>query len=276
MVGLALAATLLLSALMQGVGAHAFFGALIVGVMLSGVNKEYFEPVERFVQSFFAPLYFGAIGVSLDFISNFNLPLVVVVFLIASVGKLVGGFLGARMGGSPPRDSLAIASGLNARGSVEILLGTLALQVKLIDPHVFVAIVIMAVATSVTAGVTLPRILRIKRPANLVKSSIPVLQRLDGGGKPVEEIEIGPRLTIGRDFSNRLALPDDELLSREHAIIRRVRDHFRIEDLGSTNGTLIWRVMHWQPVGLENLDDGDIIVLGSNVFRFSQGAAGSA
>ncbi len=276
MVGLALAATLLLSAFMQGVGAHAFFGALIVGVMLSGTNKDYFEPVERFVQSFFAPLYFGAIGLGLDFISNFDLPLVVVVFLIASLGKLLGGTLGARLGGESRRDSLAIASGLNARGSVEILLGSLALQVKLIDPRVFVAIVIMAVATSVLAGVMLSRILEIRRPAKLVKSAIPILQRLDGGGRPVEEIEIGPRLTIGRDFSNRLALPDDELLSREHAVIRPVRDHFRIEDLGSTNGTLIWRVMHWQPVALENLDDGDIIVLGSNVFRFSQGASSPA
>jgi Kef-type K+ transport system membrane component KefB len=276
MVGLALAATLLLSALMQAVGAHAFFGALIVGVMLSGVNKEHFEPIDRFVQSFFAPLYFGAIGLGLDFIHNFDLALVVVVFLIASLGKLLGGVLGARLGGSSPRDALAIASGLNARGSVEILLGSLALQVKLIDQRVFVAIVIMAVATSVMAGVTLPRILQIKRPGKLVKSATPVLQRLDGEGKPVEEIEIGPRLTIGRDFSNRLAFPDDELLSREHAVIRPVRDHFRIEDLGSTNGTLIWRVMHWQPVGLDNLEDGDIIVLGSNVFRFSEGTSSLA
>ena len=276
MVGLALAATLLLSALMQSVGAHAFFGALLVGVMLSGVNKEYFAPVEHFVRSFFAPLYFGAIGLGLDFIANFDLPLVLVVFLIACVGKLVGGTLGARLGGRPPRESFAIASGLNARGSVEILLGTLALQVKLIDPQVFVAIVIMAVATSVLAGASLPRILQIRRPANLVKSASPVLQRLDADGRPLEEIEVGPRLTIGRDFSNRLAYPDDGLLSREHAIIRPVRDHFRIEDLGSTNGTLIWRLMHWQPVALETLDDGDIIVLGSNVFRFSRGSSSPA
>jgi pSer/pThr/pTyr-binding forkhead associated (FHA) protein len=100
-----------------------------------------------------------------------------------------------------------------------------------------------------------------------------VLQRLDPYGHPIEEIEIGPRLTIGRDWSNQLALPDDELVSREHALIRRVDGRFRIEDLGSTNGTLIWRDTHWQEVKLDDVRDGDIIVIGKNVFRFSQGTS---
>jgi pSer/pThr/pTyr-binding forkhead associated (FHA) protein len=101
---------------------------------------------------------------------------------------------------------------------------------------------------------------------------VPVLQRLDRYGRPVEEIEIGPRLTIGRDWSNRLALPDDDLVSREHALIRRVDGHFRIEDLGSKNGTLIWRDTRWQEVELDDLEVGDIFVIGHNVFRFSPGA----
>ena len=81
-------------------------------------------------------------------------------------------------------------------------------------------------------------------------------------------------LTIGRDWSNRLALPDDELVSHEHALIRRVDGHFRIEDLGSTNGTLIWRDTSWQEVDLDDVEDGDMIVVGKNVFRFSRGARG--
>jgi hypothetical protein len=193
------------------------------------------------------------------------------VFLIACAGKLVGATIGARLGGSSLRNSLAIASGMNARGAIEIILATVALSVGLINSRIFVAVLVMAVATSVLAGFLLQAILRVKRPATLVKARVPVLQQLDLHGRPVEEIEIGPRLTIGRDPSNGLALSDD-LVSREHALIRRVDGHFRIEDLGSKNGTLMWRDTNWQEVELDDLEDGDMIVIGHNVFRFSQGA----
>jgi pSer/pThr/pTyr-binding forkhead associated (FHA) protein len=112
----------------------------------------------------------------------------------------------------------------------------------------------------------------VKRPAELVKSTAPVLQRLDNRGRPVEEIPIGARLTIGRAPSNQLALPDDDMVSREHALIRRADGRFRIEDLGSTNGTLMWRDTRWEDVDLDDLDDGDMIVIGHNAFRFSRGA----
>jgi Kef-type K+ transport system membrane component KefB len=270
--GVTLAITLLASAVMEGVGAHAFFGALLVGLALSSTNKEFLEPVERVVRSFFAPLYFGAVGLSVNFVANFDVGLVIVVFLLACVGKLGGVTIGSRLGGCSLRDSLAIASGMNARGAIEILLATLARQVGLINDRIFVAVVVMALATSILAGFMLQAILRLKRPAKLVKATVPLLQRLDPYGRPVEEIEIGPRLTIGRDWSNRLALPDDELVSREHALIRPVEGRFRIEDLGSTNGTLIWRDTRWQDVELDDVRDGDMLVIGKNVFRFSRGA----
>jgi hypothetical protein len=50
-----------------------------------------------------------------------------------------------------------------------------------------------------------------------------------------------------------------------------VDGRFRIEDLGSTNGTLIWRDTRWQEVELDDVEDGDMIVIGKNVFRFSRG-----
>jgi pSer/pThr/pTyr-binding forkhead associated (FHA) protein len=53
-----------------------------------------------------------------------------------------------------------------------------------------------------------------------------------------------------------------------------VDSHYRIEDLGSKNGTLIWRDTRWQEVELDDLEDGDIFVIGHNVFRFSPGAQG--
>jgi pSer/pThr/pTyr-binding forkhead associated (FHA) protein len=48
-------------------------------------------------------------------------------------------------------------------------------------------------------------------------------------------------VTIGRDAQNDLALPDDPLVSHQHACIRQVGDTYVVEDLQSTNGTFLER-----------------------------------
>jgi len=45
-------------------------------------------------------------------------------------------------------------------------------------------------------------------------------------------------LTIGRDTSNSVSL-DDKLVSRNHALIKKVKGVFFIQDLDSTNGTYV-------------------------------------
>lgn len=70
----------------------------------------------------------------------------------------------------------------------------------------------------------------------------------------------GSRLD-GIDFS--LA---DENASRRHARIRRVDDHFVIEDLGSSNGTFVDGI----PVQWALIHDGDKIRVGRSVFFFDQ------
>lgn len=274
--GLILALTLVAASIMEFVGFHlAFFGALMVGIALSSVGEHLFDPLAPLVRSFFTPLYFGSVALSVDFISSFDPALVVTVFVIACAGKLLGAGLGAWIGGSSLRDSAAIASGMNARGAVEILLATLVRQANIIDDRLFVALVIMAVTTSIVSGWLIQRILRVQPPSRLVRALGPVLQRLDPYGRPVEEIGIGQRLTIGRHPSNLLSLPTDARVSLEHALVRRVNGEFRIEDLNSTNGTLLWHSPRWRDVNLEPLHDGDIFVIGSSVFRFSNGADGS-
>lgn len=51
-------------------------------------------------------------------------------------------------------------------------------------------------------------------------------------------VPIARRLTIGRDQKNSITL-EDSLSSREHAVIQKIRDDFYIQDLNSTNGTLV-------------------------------------
>ena len=100
------------------------------------------------------------------------------------------------------------------------------------------------------------------------------LQRLDPSGLTAEVFTVGPQLPIGRLAANRLALLSDNLVSRNHASIDQANGRHVLRDLGSTNGTMLWREQRWREVTSEVLEDGDLIVIGANVFRFVTGATG--
>jgi NitT/TauT family transport system substrate-binding protein len=75
-----------------------------------------------------APVYFASIGLKADFAGDFVLSIVLLVFLAACAGKIIGASLGAWLGGIRGRDALAVGFGLNARGAMEIVLASAALD----------------------------------------------------------------------------------------------------------------------------------------------------
>jgi pSer/pThr/pTyr-binding forkhead associated (FHA) protein len=46
------------------------------------------------------------------------------------------------------------------------------------------------------------------------------------------------KIHLGRDKANDIVL-EDKLVSRRHAVIQKIKDDYFLEDLGSTNGTLV-------------------------------------
>lgn len=65
-----------------------------------------------------------------------------------------------------------VAFGLNARGAVGIALTTVALEYELIDQRVFVALIIMALATSVLSAVGIKQVLRKAAPGRTEKPEL--------------------------------------------------------------------------------------------------------
>jgi Kef-type K+ transport system membrane component KefB len=100
----------------------------------------------------FAPLYFVSIGLRANFSANFDLFLVIVLILVASVGKILGATLGAWLSKMPLREALAVGFGMNARGAMEILIASIALQYNIIDQRIFIALVITAFVTTIIAS----------------------------------------------------------------------------------------------------------------------------
>ncbi|HEY3429572.1 MAG TPA: cation:proton antiporter [Cyclobacteriaceae bacterium] len=152
---ISLALCFLAAALTEYIGIHAIFGAFIMGVALG--DSEHFserakEIVHQFINNIFAPLFFVSIGLRVNFFTNFDLVLTLIIIFIAFAGKIAGAGLGARLGGFSWKESLAAGFGLNARGAMEIILGIIALENGLINEKVFVSLVIMALVTSMCSG----------------------------------------------------------------------------------------------------------------------------
>lgn len=164
--GMAVALAFAGAALAEWMGVHAIFGAFIVGVALGDsahLRERTRSTLEQFVTFIFAPIFFATLGLRVNFVQHFDLALVATVLVIACTGKLVGCAVAARSTGLPRRESWAIGAAMNARGAMEIILALLALNAGLITERLFVALVIMALVTSVIAGPLMQRILRRKK-----------------------------------------------------------------------------------------------------------------
>jgi Kef-type K+ transport system membrane component KefB/mannitol/fructose-specific phosphotransferase system IIA component (Ntr-type) len=153
------------AAVTHAIGIHAVFGGFVVGVAVGGsqrVRTRTRVVIEDFVMNIFAPVFFASLGLRVDFVHAFDLRLCVLVFVVATLAKVVGCTVGARVGGLEWRQSAAIGFGLNARGAMEIILALLALEAGLIKDQVFVALVVMALGTSLLSGPIMKRLLYTK------------------------------------------------------------------------------------------------------------------
>jgi Kef-type K+ transport system membrane component KefB/mannitol/fructose-specific phosphotransferase system IIA component (Ntr-type) len=146
----------------QAIGLHAIFGGFVVGLTVGGssrINERTRVAIEDFVINIFAPVFFASIGLRVDFAGAFDLRLVLLVFVLATVPKLVGCTVGARIGGLKWRQATAVGFGMNARGAMGIVLADLAREAGLLKDQMFVALVLMALTTSLVSGPAMKRLL---------------------------------------------------------------------------------------------------------------------
>lgn len=77
------------------------------------------------------------------------------------------------------------------------------------------------------------------------------------------EVLVDRRLRIGRDPDNDIRFPGDASMSRHHAVITPTQDCLFIEDLGSTNGTLL----NGAHVSRAPLNHNDRVRIGDTLFQ---------
>jgi len=151
----AMAIALLAAAFTEWIGVHAVFGSFLVGVAIgdsSHLRESTRATIDQFVSFIFAPLFFASIGLHVDFAAHFDIVLVGIVLLTAGIGKFLGCTFGAMWGRMPAREASAIGFAMSTVGAMGIIIGLLGLQFELISERLFVALVVMALGTSILSG----------------------------------------------------------------------------------------------------------------------------
>jgi len=165
-------AALVVAIEMEHWGLTAVFGAFVVGLaMPNGEGAERWEEVTRPVASLgrlFVPVFFVVAGMGLFSTPSSSLPWVAAVLAtaLAILGKVGGGYLGARLGGETRRDAVTIGVLMNTRGLTEIVVLQAGYSAGLLSAALFLALVIMALVTTGLTGPLLSLIdLRARRTA---------------------------------------------------------------------------------------------------------------
>jgi Kef-type K+ transport system membrane component KefB/nucleotide-binding universal stress UspA family protein len=136
------------------IGVHSVLGAFVAGVLVGEspiLTRHIDEQLRGLIVALFMPVFFGLSGLSADLtiLKNTDLLLLTCALVaIASIGKFGGAFLGGRLGRLSRRESLAIACGMNARGSTEVIVATVGLSMGVLSQNLFTMIVAMAVITT--------------------------------------------------------------------------------------------------------------------------------
>ena len=163
----------------EAAGLHGILGTFFAGLLL---RPGLFEPrmyrdVEQLVfrvsVGFLAPVFFVSAGFHVDLgVVRTDLPLLLGVIAVATVGKIVGTAVFYLPGGRGWREGVAVGVGMNGRGAVEIIAAELALERGLIDQTTFSVLVLMALVTTATVPYLLTRAVRwLERHDQLVRSS---------------------------------------------------------------------------------------------------------
>ena len=145
----------------HALGVHSVLGAFVAGILVGEsplLSRHIDEQLRGLIAAFFMPVFFGTAGLSADLtVLQDPRPLLLTLALIAiaTIGKFGGAFLGAEIGGLNRREALALATGMNARGSTEVIVATIGLSIGALSQDLFTMIVTMAILTTLAMPPTL-------------------------------------------------------------------------------------------------------------------------
>jgi len=143
------------------IGVHTVLGAFVAGILIGEspiLTRHIDEQLRGLIIAFFMPVFFGTAGLSADLTilkDQSLLFLTLGLIVIASIGKFGGAFAGGKLAGLTFRESFALGTGMNARGSTEVIVATIGLSMGALSQNLFTMIVTMAIVTTMVMPPTL-------------------------------------------------------------------------------------------------------------------------
>lgn len=154
--------SLLIGIIAESIGLHVVIGAFFAGLFIRQevIDDETFLKIEDRIYglsySFFGPIFFASLAFHFDFAAVMRMPLFITVACVAAVaGKAIGSGGAAYLCGLSGKQSLIIASAMNNRGAVELVMASTALATGVIDGAAFSVLVIVALITTMLSTMTL-------------------------------------------------------------------------------------------------------------------------
>jgi Kef-type K+ transport system membrane component KefB len=163
------------AALTQAIGVHLVLGALVMAILIGRsrtVDPPAIEALDHIANGFFAPFFFAYTGLKVDVTSLRGSALVfaAAAVTVACVSKIVGGSIGARAGGLPRWEALAVGFGLNARGAMELVIAAIGLSIGVLSEATYAMVVLIAILTTILAAPTLRVAMRRAGPEALARA----------------------------------------------------------------------------------------------------------
>ncbi|MGO3733242.1 MAG: cation:proton antiporter [Vagococcus sp.] len=135
----------------EHVGLSDVIGAFFIGLLMSRTDAKH--KVEHNVSiisySLFIPVFFVSIGLDIE-LSAFKeyALLIIVLTVLATLTKLIGGYLGSRMTKLDRNQSLIIGAGMVSRGEMALIIVKMGENIGLINDSLYSAIVVSIILTT--------------------------------------------------------------------------------------------------------------------------------
>ena len=138
----------------EWVGVHVSFGAFVAGAIVprrSGSSRALVARLEDLTLVLFLPVFFVLTGLRTD-IRTLLEPgaalAAVAVIVVATGGKVLGTWIGARAAGTPGPEARALGVLMNTRGLMELVILNIGLDIGVITTPLFTMFVLMALVTT--------------------------------------------------------------------------------------------------------------------------------
>jgi Kef-type K+ transport system membrane component KefB len=144
--------------LTEKLGVFTIFGGFLIGFLFHR-RRDFVDAWQRqlgqFVLVFFLPIFFTYTGLGTN-VAALASPSVwawfAVIFVAATLAKVVPVYAASRLSGFNPDESVAVALLMNTRGLMELVVLNIGFQLGFIPQDVFTMLVLMAVGTTMMTG----------------------------------------------------------------------------------------------------------------------------